>query len=257
MFLTDTHSHLYLDDFDEDREEVMLNAIKNGVERILLPNIDSTTLHDLKMMTAAFPEHSFAMMGLHPTSVKENYQDELTLVAQELKTGNYCGVGEIGIDLYWDRTFEEAQKQVFRTQLQLAKKYRLAVSIHTRNAFEYTYQIVKEELTDDMKGVFHCFTGTVDEAKQIMDLGFKMGIGGIVTFKNSGLAEVVTQLPLEALVLETDAPYLTPAPFRGKRNQSAYLLYVAQKIAEIKNIAVEKVAEMTSMNAENLFFKKL
>ncbi len=257
MILTDTHTHLYLDDFEKDREQIINNALENGVERMLLPNIDSTTLYDMKALATAFPEYCFPMMGLYPTSVKEDYEKELALVEQELATGNYCGVGEIGIDLYWDSSFEEAQKKAFRKQLQLAKKYRLAVSIHTRNAFDLTCQIVKEELTDDLKGVFHCFTGTTDDAKQIMDIGFKMGIGGIVTFKNSGLAEVVARLPLEALVLETDAPYLTPVPFRGKRNQSAYLLYVAKKIAVVKNIPVDMVAEITSRTAENLFLKKL
>ncbi len=257
MILTDTHTHLYLNDFEKDREQVIDNALENGVERMLLPNIDSTTLHDLKTITAAFPEFCFPMMGLHPTSVKGNYEKELALVEQELATGNYCGVGEIGIDLYWDSSFEEVQKEAFRKQLRLSKKYRLAVSIHTRNAFDTTYQIVKEELTDDLKGVFHCFTGTVGEAAKIMDAGFKMGIGGIVTFKNSGLAEVVAQLPLESLVLETDAPYLTPVPFRGKRNQSAYLLYVAKRIATIKKVPPEAVAEITNSTAENLFLKKL
>jgi len=257
MILIDTHTHLYLNDFDKDRQQIVNNAVENGVERMLLPNIDSTTLYALKAMTAAFPEYCFPMIGLHPTSVKENYEKEMMLIEQELATGKYSGVGEIGIDLYRDSTFEEVQKEVFRRQLLLAKKYRLSVSIHTRNAFEITYQIVKEELTDVLKGVFHCFTGTLDEAKQIMDMGFKMGIGGIVTFKNSGLAEVVAELPLEALVLETDAPYLTPVPFRGKRNQSAYLLYIIKKIATIKNIPLEVVAEITSKTAGNLFFKKL
>ncbi len=257
MILTDTHTHLYLNDFAKDREQIINNALENGVEHMLLPNIDSTTLSDLKAMTAAFPEYCFPMMGLHPTSVKADYNKELKLVEQELTTGNYYGVGEIGIDLYWDSTLEAEQKDAFRRQLKMAKKHRLAVSIHTRNAYKLTYQIVKEELTDELNGVFHCFTGTLEEAKQIIDTGFKIGIGGIVTFKNSGLAEVVSQLPLEAMVLETDAPYLTPVPFRGKRNQSAYLLYVVQKVAEVKNIAVEKVAEATSKTAENLFFKKL
>ncbi len=256
MILTDTHTHLYLDDFEGDREQVIKNALENGVERILLPNIDSTTRDALQTMVAAFPRHCFPMMGLHPTSVKEDFEKEMTLVEQELSTGNYNGVGEIGIDLYWDSTFEEQQRDAFRRQLQLAKQYKLAVSIHTRNAFNITYGIVKELFTDDLKGVFHCFTGTIDEAKQIMDTGFKMGIGGIVTFKNSGLAEVVAQLPLEALVLETDAPYLTPAPFRGKRNQSAHLFYIAEKVAGIKKVSLETVAETTSRTAENLFLKK-
>jgi len=256
MILTDTHTHLYLNDFAQDREQIINNALEKGVEYMLLPNIDSTTLNDLKALSAAFPQHCFPMMGLHPTSVKADYKKELKLVEQELTTGSYYGVGEIGIDLYRDSTFEAEQKEAFRRQLQIAKNHELAVSIHTRNAFELTHQIVKEELTDELHGVFHCFTGTLEEAKRIMDTGFKIGIGGIVTFKNSGLAEVVSQLPLEALVLETDAPYLTPVPFRGKRNQSAYLLFVAQKIADIKNIPVEAVAETTGRTAGNLFFKK-
>ncbi len=256
MVLTDTHTHLYLNDFDEDREEIMQNALEKGVERILLPNIDRTTLLQLKSMTALFSENCFPMMGLHPTSVKESYESELALVEQELKTKNYYGVGEIGIDLYWDKTFEEEQKDAFRRQLRLAKKYQLAVSIHTREAFDMTLQMVKEELNNDLNGVFHCFTGTLEDAKKIMDTGFKMGIGGIVTFKNSGLAAVVGRLPLESIVLETDAPFLTPVPFRGKRNQSAYLFYVAQKVAEVKNIPVEEVAEVTSNTAGILFFNK-
>ncbi len=256
MTLTDTHTHLYLDDFADDRRQVVENALENSVERLFLPNIDSTTIKDMKAMATAFPAHCFPLMGLHPTSVKENFEAELALVEMELSAGDYYGVGEIGMDLYWDNTFEEQQKEAFRRQLQWAKKYQLAVSIHTRNAFESTYQIVKEELTDELTGAFHCFTGTIDEAKQIMDVGFKMGIGGIVTFKNSGLAEVVAQLPLEALVLETDAPYLAPAPFRGKRNQSAYLFHIAEKVAGTKKVSLETVAETTSRTAENLFLKK-
>jgi TatD DNase family protein len=256
MILTDTHTHLYLDDFDDDRTEVITRATERSVRRMLLPNIDSTTLHALKSMVAAFPQHCFPMMGLHPTSVKKDFEKELALVVQELETGTYYGVGEIGLDLYWEKAFEEEQKEAFRQQLRLAKEHKLAVSIHTRNAFEKTLQLVKQELTDDLTGVFHCFTGTEKEAQQIMETGFKLGIGGIVTFKNSGLGEVVSRLPIEALVLETDAPYLTPVPFRGKRNESAYLLYVAQKVAELKNIPVEKVAETTTATATQLFFRK-
>ncbi len=255
MIFTDTHTHLYLEEFDADRAEVIQNAREKGVERILLPNIDSTTLERLQKMVSAYPENCFPMMGLHPTSVTEDFEKELALVENELQTGNYYGVGEIGIDLYWDQTFAEEQKEAFRRQLQWAKKYGLAVSIHTRNAFEPVLQIVKQELTDALHGVFHCFTGTLKEAKQLLDTGFKLGIGGIVTFKNSGLAETVAALPLESLVLETDAPYLTPAPFRGKRNQSAYLIYIAQKIAGVKNIPVEEVAAVTTATADGLFFK--
>jgi TatD DNase family protein len=256
MILTDTHTHLYLEDFDADRPEVMARALKNGVQRILLPNIDSATLPQLKKTVSEFPENCFPMMGLHPTSVKKDFETELAIVETELAAGKYYGVGEIGIDLYWDKTFEEEQKEAFRRQLQLAKKYRLAVSIHTRNAFGTVLQIVKQELTDDLKGVFHCFTGTEKEARQLLDTGFKLGIGGIVTFKNSDLGRVVSQLPPETLVVETDAPYLTPAPYRGKRNESAYLIYIVQKIAELQNIPAEKVAEITTDTARQLFFTK-
>lgn len=254
MILTDTHTHLYLDDFDNDRDEIMENALQKGIRRILLPNIDRSTTTRLKSMISAYPDFCFPMMGLHPTSVNNDFEKELEHVESELETGKYYGIGEIGIDLYWDNTFAEQQKTAFRQQLQWAKKYTLPVSIHMRNAFSETLQIVKEELNDELHGVFHCFTGTEQEAAQLLDTGFKLGIGGIVTFKNSGLAEVVKKLPLESLVLETDAPYLTPVPYRGKRNQSAYLIYIAQKMAEIKQISLEKVADVTSSTAENLFF---
>ena len=253
MFLTDTHTHLYVEEFDADRDEVVNNALSAGVRRMLLPNIDSSTLKALKNISAAFPENCFPMMGLHPTSVKSDYEKELEGVEKELARQNYCGVGEIGIDLYWDETFREQQIEAFRRQLRLAKKYHLGVSIHTRDAFELTHQIVKEELTGDLKGVFHCFTGSLADAKKVMDVGFKMGIGGIVTFKNGGLAEIVKKLPLESLVLETDAPYLTPVPFRGKRNESAYIKYITEKVAAIKEKRMEEVAELTTQNAEEIF----
>ena len=180
-------------------------------------------------------------------------KQSLKKLKQEIKTGKYIAVGEIGIDLYWDKTFEEQQKDAFRRQLKLAKKHKLPVSIHTRDAFEQIYTIVKEELTEDLKGVFHCFTGTAEEAKLIMETGFKMGIGGVLTFKNSKLQEVIKTVPMEYLVLETDAPFLTPTPFRGKRNESAYIPLIAQKLAEIKGISLEEVAEKTTENAFSVF----
>lgn len=253
MILVDTHTHLYLEQFDEDRTEIVESALEQGVKWMLLPAIDSTTLTDMKSLHQAFPKSCLPMMGLHPTSVKDNYEDELRLVENELRSGNYIGVGEIGIDLYWDKEYEEVQKDAFRRQLRMAKKQGLPVSIHTRDSFDMTYQIVKEESTDDLQGIFHCFTGTETEAVKIMDVGFKMGIGGIVTFKNSGLADVVKTIPEEFLVLETDAPFLTPAPFRGKRNQSAYLKYIAEKLAEIKSKSIEEIAEVTSRNAIETF----
>lgn len=256
MNLTDTHTHLYVEEFDLDRSQVISNAIKNGVTRMLLPNIDSTTREAMLQLVTNYPSNCFPMMGLHPTSVNKNFEKELELVHKELsKPGKYFGVGEIGIDLYWEKTYREQQIESFRRQLQLAKQYKLPVSIHTRDAFDITLQTVKEELTDDLTGVFHCFTGNVEQANKIIDIGFKLGIGGIVTFKNAGLDKVVKKLPLETLVLETDSPYLTPSPYRGKRNQSAYLVYIADKIAEIFNVKKEKVAEITQQNVDNLFFK--
>jgi len=253
MILVDTHTHLYLEQFDEDRTEVVESAIEQDVKWMLLPAIDSESLKDLKDLHQKFPGNCLPMMGLHPTSVKDNYEEEMLLVEKELSAGNYIAVGEIGIDLYWDKKHEEEQKDAFRRQLRWAKKYDLPVSIHTRDSFDMTYQIVKEESTEDLRGIFHCFTGSTAEARQIMDVGFKMGIGGIVTFKNSGLAEVVQTIPDEFLVLETDAPFLTPAPFRGKRNQSAYLKYIAEKLAEIKSKSLIEIAEITTRNAMDIF----
>ncbi len=253
MILIDTHTHLYLEEFDEDRNEVVQDAIRDGIKYMLLPRIDSKS-HQVQMeLSGQFPQNCLSMMGLHPTSVDNGFEKELEVVENELKTGKYIGVGEIGIDLYWDKTYKEQQEYVFRRQLQLAKEYNLPVSIHTRDSFDEIYQIVSKEHTDELSGVFHCFTGTQEQAKQIMDLGFKMGIGGILTFKNAKLQEVVKDIPMEFLVFETDAPFLTPAPYRGKRNQSKYVVYIAEKLAEIKNISLQEAAETTTANATELF----
>ncbi len=253
MILVDTHTHLYLDEFDEDRDEVIKEAINEGVAYMLLPRIDSES-HEAQMkLCNRFPENCLPMTGLHPTSVKDDFMKEFSAVEESLKEGTYFGIGEIGIDLYWDDTFKEQQEYVFRHQLRLAKEHKLPVSIHTRNSFEVVYRIVKEELTDDLTGVFHCFTGSLQEAGLIMDLGFKMGIGGILTFKNAGLAEVVKEIPMEHLVLETDAPFLTPVPYRGKRNQSKYVVFIAKKLAEIKEMTLEQAARITTANAADLF----
>ena len=253
MILVDTHTHLYLEQFDDDRSAIVDAAIDEGVKWMLLPAIDSTTLAAMKKLNQAYPMNCLPMMGLHPTSVKDNFEEELKLVENELASGNYIAVGEIGIDLYWEKEHEEEQKDAFRRQLRWAKKYNLPVSIHTRDSFDMTYQIVKEESTGDLRGIFHCFTGTETEAKKIMDIGFKMGIGGIVTFKNSGLSDIVKTIPEEFLVLETDAPFLTPTPFRGKRNQSAYLKYIVAKLAEIKSKSIDEMAEITTRNAMDIF----
>lgn len=257
MILVDTHTHLYLEEFDEDRDEVVHAAIDAGVKYMLLPRIDSES-HEAQMaLSRQYPENCLSMVGLHPTSVKDDYGKELEVVEEELKKGIYKGVGEIGIDLYWDDTFKKEQEYVFRRQLQLAKAHKLPVSIHTRESFDVVYRIVKEEHNEDLTGVFHCFTGTHEEASLIMELGFKMGIGGILTFKNGGLAEVVKDIPMEYLVLETDSPFLTPVPYRGKRNQSKYVKYIAEKLAEIKEISIEQVAEITTANAAELFKLKI
>ncbi len=257
MKLVDTHTHLYLDNYDADRDEVIKDAIKKGVQHMLLPAIDSKTFDAMKRLEQDYPDNCFAMIGLHPTSVADDYESEMELVENELQKGGYVAIGEIGIDLYWDSTYVKEQKDAFRRQLKLAKKYQLPVAIHTRDSFDEIYPIIKDENTDELRGVFHCFTGSIEEANKIIDLGFMMGIGGILTFKNSGLDKVVQTIPMEYLLLETDSPFLTPAPYRGKRNQSAYLIYIAAKLAEVKNIKIEEVALITTKNAKELFSKIL
>jgi len=253
MNLIDTHTHIYLDNFDEDRDNVIQNAIDNEVSTMLLPAIDKSTFNAMKQLSNNYPKNCFSMIGLHPTSVKNDYENEMKFVENELKNGGYIAIGEIGIDLYWDKSYFEEQKDAFRRQLQLAKLYNLPVAIHTRDSFNEIYPILEEESGSNLKGVFHCFTGTADDSKKIIDLGFLMGIGGIITFKNSGLDKVVENIPMEYLILETDSPFLTPTPFRGKRNQSAYLTYIAKKLAEVKNISLEEVADITTKNAVELF----
>ena len=253
MILIDTHTHLYLDNFSDDRNSVIQNAIDQGVTKMLLPAIDRSTFNSMKELAAIFPENCFPMIGLHPTSVKDDYEDELKLVEDQLSVGEYIAIGEIGIDLYWDKTHFEEQKDTFRRQLRLAKKHNLPVAIHTRDSFDEIYPIVKEESTEKLRGVFHCFTGTIEESKKIINVGFKMGIGGILTFKNSGLDKIVSTIPIDHLLLETDAPFLTPSPYRGKRNESSYLTYIAEKLADINGINVEQVAEITTQNAKELF----
>lgn len=253
MKLIDTHTHLYLNNFAADRNEIIQNAVNQGVETMLLPAIDRSTFNSMMDLVNQYPGTCLPMIGLHPTSINNNYEAEIEFVETKLNEGGYNAIGEIGIDLYWDGTYFDQQKDAFRGQLRMAKKHQLPVVIHTRDSFDEIYPIVKEEKTDNLKGVFHCFTGTIDEAKKIIDIGFLMGIGGIITFKNAGLAETVQDLPLESLVLETDAPFLTPVPFRGKRNQSAYVTYIAKKLAEVKNMKVDQIAEITSNNAVDLF----
>lgn len=254
MHLIDTHTHLYSEKFNEDREERIQDAIDAGVKQFFMPNIDSTSIEGMNILAQKFPENCFAMMGLHPCSVNENIEQELLMVEQELKTNKYIAVGEIGMDLYWDKSFQVEQEMAFRKQIEWAKELNLPIDIHCREAFDEILTIMDDLNDDGMKGVFHCFTGSLDQAQHILNYGdFKLGIGGVVTFKNSGLDKVIKKLKLEDLVLETDAPYLAPAPFRGKRNESAYLVNVANKISDIFEVSVAEVAAQTTKNALQIF----
>ncbi len=250
---TDTHTHLYSEEFNLDRAQLIEKAIKNGVTKFYLPNIDSTSINGMIELTKQYPTNCFAMMGLHPCSVAANVNEELAVISTWLQTQKFAGIGEIGIDLYWDKTFVTQQQKAFETQIKWALEYNYPIVIHCRNAFNEIYEILKS-FKQLPKAIFHCFSGTLNEAHKIIDLGnFKLGIGGVLTFKNSGLDKVVEQIDLQHLVLETDAPYLAPVPFRGKRNEPIYILEVAKKIAEIKQINIAKVAEITTTNAEFIF----
>jgi len=253
MQFIDTHTHLYLEEFDSDRDESIAKAKSCGVEIFLIPNIDSLSIGPLLNLAKAYPENCLPMIGLHPTSVKENFLEELQMVEDLLGKHRFYAIGEIGIDLYWDKTFLEQQREVFRRQLKLAKIANLPVAIHMRNSFEQTIKIIHEEADKNLRGVFHCFPGNIQQARQITDLGFFLGIGGVVTFKNSGLQQVVKEISLEHFLLETDAPFLAPAPYRGKRNESSYIPLIADKIALLKEISLAEVARITTDNAKRLF----
>jgi TatD DNase family protein len=252
MQIIDTHTHLYLEEFQPDIEDVLIRARAEGVTRFYLPNVDSSSIDDLLKLEDKHPE-CIAMMGLHPCYVKENVADELKLVEEWLKKRPFAAVGEIGLDYYWDKTFVAEQKDAFRKQINWAMELNLPIVIHSRDSMQDCIDIVKEHQNGNLRGIFHCFGGSPEEAKQIMDLGFLMGIGGVVTYKKSGLVEILPSISLEYLVLETDAPYLTPVPFRGKRNEPSYLKYVVDKIAEAMNIPVEEIAKQTTLNAQKLF----
>ncbi len=253
MILIDTHTHLYLEDYKDDIQQVVERAVKTNVAYFLLPNIDSTTVNKMLTLCTLYPDRMFPMIGLHPTSVKNDYMQELMNVRQELLTKKYFGIGEIGIDLHWDKSFRKEQEFVFRYQLELAKEFNLPIAVHTRSSFDEAIGIVDEVKDENLKGVFHCFGGSYQQAIDIIDMGFLLGIGGVVTFKNSGLDKVIDHIGLEHIILESDAPYLTPSPHRGLRNESSYLYLIAQKIAEMKEISIEEVAAITTRNAKELF----
>ena len=254
MIYIDTHSHLFLEQFDEDRSIVVQNAVNAGVKKIFLPDIDSSTTPKVLKMAKEYPDVCFPMIGLHPTSVKENYRNELKHVEEMLSKEKYYGIGETGIDLYWDKTFLKEQIEAFRFQIDLAKKTGLPLIIHARESFDELFSVIDEMNDEHLKGIFHSFTGNKVHTEKILSYkGFKIGIGGIVTFKNAKLPEVLNNVGLEHLVLETDAPYLAPTPKRGKRNESAYIPYIAEKLAEIYKINIQTVADITTENARKLF----
>jgi TatD DNase family protein len=253
MNICDTHIHLYAEEFDVDRNLLINDAINKGVNKFFLPNIDSSSFEGLYKVCDEFPGNCFPMMGLHPCSVKENYKEELLKAEAEFSKRKCYAVGEIGIDLYWDKTFVKEQEEAFKIQIQWASEKKLPIVIHSRNSTDEIIKILKAHTNLNLFGIFHCFSGNIEQAKEIIAMGFYLGIGGVVTFKNSGLDKVMEKINLENIVLETDAPYLAPAPFRGKRNEPSYILNVLNKVAEIKNIPQESVADITSTNAGKIF----
>jgi TatD DNase family protein len=253
MTLIDTHCHLYSEEFAVDIDTVILNAGAIGVKKFYLPAIDSTAIDAMLALEEKYPGKCIAMMGLHPCYVKENYLDELQVAGSWLSKRKFAAIGEIGLDYYWDRTFIKEQEEAFRVQMEWAIQYELPIVIHTRNAMQETINMVKEYSQKGVRGIFHCFGGSIESAREIIKAGFYLGIGGVITYKKAGLAEVLEQVDLEHMVLETDAPYLTPVPFRGKRNESSYLKYIIERLAEVKKLPVEEVAAITTANAEKIF----
>ena len=253
MIITDTHTHLYSNEFDDDRNEMIQRAISAGVSRFFIPAIDSAFTQSMYDLEKEYPQNVFLMMGLHPTHVKDNYLEELQHVAEELAKRKFYAVGEIGIDLYWDKTHLPQQQDAFRKQIQLAKHYKLPIVIHCREAFDEIFEILEEEKSSDLFGIFHCFSGTYEQALQAISYNMKLGIGGVVTFKNGKIDQFLNQIDLKHIVLETESPYLAPVPYRGKRNESSYLLNVVDKLAEIYNLSKEEIAQITTENSMDIF----
>ena len=253
MNFTDTHCHLYLDEFNADIDEVIERAIIAGITKFYLPAIDNKVINIMLAMEEKYPCVCFAMVGLHPCSVRENYPDELKIAEEWLEKRQFVAIGEIGLDFYWDKTFTLQQYAAFNTQMQWALNRNMPIVIHTRNAMAETIEAVKPFADKGLRGIFHCFSGTGAQAAAITDMGFYLGIGGVLTYKNAGLAEAIQQIGLDKLVLETDAPYLAPVPYRGKRNESSYLKIIAEKLAAVKNVSLEEVAAITTANAEKIF----
>jgi TatD DNase family protein len=253
MNMIDTHCHLYAEEFDGDRDAMIQRAIDSGVTQFYLPAIDSTDIAGMLALEQKYPGVCKAMMGLHPCYVKENYQEELAIVKDWLDKRPFAAVGEIGLDYYWDTAFKQQQQDSFQLQMEWAVQKNMPIVIHTRNAMQETIEMVKPFADRGLKGIFHCFSGSYESATAIIKIGFLLGIGGVLTYKNAGLVEVLAKIDLKHLVLETDAPYLTPVPFRGKRNESSYLQYVLRKLSEIKQVSEANIAAITTANAEKLF----
>ncbi len=253
MILTDTHAHLYSEQFDEDRNEMIQRALNAGVSRFFVPAIDSTYLKSMLALEKAFPKNTFLMMGLHPTHVKENVAEELAFVKEWLDKRKFFAVGEIGIDLYWDTTFLKQQQYAFKEQIEWAKEKNLPIVIHCRDAFNEIFEVLEEVKDDKLFGIFHCFTGNLEQAKKAISYNMKLGIGGVVTFKNGKIDQFLNEIPLEHIVLETDAPYLAPTPFRGKRNESSYITKVLDKLVAIYKLSPQEIAEITTQNSKNVF----
>jgi len=253
MRFIDTHAHLYSSPIKENIEGIMKNAMDNGIDTIIMPAIDSSTLEAMLEVEVSYPKNCMAMMGLHPCSVKENVKEELAIIESQLQKRKFIAIGEIGLDYYWDKTFTTQQMEAFEIQMQWALDYKLPIAIHTRNAMGETIEAVKPFAKKGLRGIFHCFSGSKESAEQIISMGFHLGLGGVLTYKNAGVAEAVKDISMEYLVLETDAPYLAPVPYRGKTNEPAYMLEVAKKLAEIKSMPLHEIAAITTSNAEKLF----
>lgn len=253
MILTDTHTHLYYETDPQKLAELMNRSLDNKVSRLFLPNVDSESIPLVFGLSELYPEHCFPMLGLHPCDVKENYKEELANIYKEISLRKIYAIGEIGIDLHWDKSTLNIQQEAFRTQIAWAKQMDLPIVIHCREAFDEIFEILEDLKDEKLRGIFHCFTGNSVQAEKVIELGFFLGIGGVLTYKNSGLDKVVLDIPIEYLVLETDSPYLTPVPFRGKQNESSYLVYVAQKLADLKQCSLEEVAEITTRNSQTVF----
>ena len=253
MKIIDTHTHLYLKQFKDDIDKVIQRSIDKGINKFIFPAIDSTHFDDMHDLKNKYPGSIYLMSGLHPVDVKENVKEELEFVVNSLKSHSYVAIGEIGIDLYWDKTYLKQQQEAFEFQIRLAIKNDLPIVIHCREAFDEIFEILDKENCDKLRGVFHCFTGTLEQANRAIQLGFKLGIGGVVTFKNGGIDKFLNRIDLNHIVVETDSPYLAPVPFRGKRNESSYITYVIDKLSEIYGLPIKKIASVTTKNSEKVF----